>query len=114
MSNTFTLDDIRAAAEAKYGSTDIKLSDGSTCRLLNPLRLEKKKREALMAKQNELESEDADQEQILAESLLLVAESVKYGKQLLKELDGDLTMLATVFEKFNEATQLGEASSSQD
>ncbi|WP_405056964.1 phage tail assembly protein [Kribbella sp. NBC_01505] len=112
--NTFTLDDIRAAAEKKYGATNIPLGNGRVCKLLNPLRLSKENRAALMAKQDELESEDADQEAILSDSLKLVAENANDAKALLKELGGDLAMLAIVFEKYNESTQLGEASSSQD
>ncbi|GAB3830214.1 phage tail assembly protein [Kribbella italica] len=114
MSNSFTLDDIRDAAEAKYGSTEIVLGDGSVCRLLNPLRLKKEKRDQLMALQKEQGDEESDTEELLAKSLLLVAENQKYAKQLLKELDGDLTMLATVFEMFNSGAQVGEASPSQD
>lgn len=114
MSNTFSLDDIRAAADAKYGSTDIDLSNGRVCRLLNPLRMDKKNREALMAKQNELDEEGADQEKILSDSLKLVSENKTDAAQLLKDLGGDLAMLAIVFEKYNEGTQLGEASPSQD
>lgn len=114
MANSFSLDDIRAAAEAKYGSTDITLGNGDVCRLLNPLRLSKENRSALIAVQAKLEEDDADQDAILSESLLLVAEHAKHGKALLKELNGDLTLIATIFEKYNEGAQVGEASPSQD
>jgi hypothetical protein len=114
MSNTFSLDDIRAAAEAKYGSTDFELSDGSWCKLLNPLRLSKANREKLIAQQERLNEDDADTEVLLSETLLLVAADAKYAKQLIKELGGDLAMLATIFEKYNQGAQVGEASPSQD
>lgn len=33
---SYSLDDIRAAADAKYGSTDIALNEKTTVHLLNP------------------------------------------------------------------------------
>jgi hypothetical protein len=110
---TYTLDDIRAAAEAKYGSTDITLSDGMV-RLLNPLRMKKANRDALRDVQDKLNGEDADQEDLLAEAVTLVAESPAAAKRLLKALDGDLAMLVEVFGRYSEGTQVGEASASRD
>jgi hypothetical protein len=110
---TYTLDDIRAAAEAKYGSTDITLSDG-VVRLLNPLRLKKGNREELLAVQDKLNADGADQEHLLAEALTLVAETPAAAKRLLKALDGDLAMLVEVFGRYSEGTQAGEASASRD
>src|SRR5690349_8995707 len=82
---TFSLDDIKAAAEAKYGSTDI---DG--CELLNPLRLPKKKRDALMDLQHELDKDGADQETLLADAIRLVAASKTKAEKLIEAIDGDL------------------------
>jgi hypothetical protein len=112
----FTLDDIRAAAEAKYGSTDITLPDGFVVRLLNPLRLPKDNRTALLALQ-EAEAEEGtqekDQEEMLRESIRLVADTATGAERLIEHCGDDLTMLAIVFEKYGEGSQVGEASGSQ-
>lgn len=109
---SFTLDDIRAAAEARYGSTDIELGDGRHCRLLNPLRLAKERRSELMALQGQLDSEDSDQEALLAHAIRLVAEHEHMADELLGHIGGDLTVLAQVFETYGKETQVGEASAS--
>ncbi|OKI45112.1 phage tail assembly protein [Micromonospora sp. CB01531] len=111
--STITLDSIRAAAEAKYGSLDIELGT-ETVRLLNPLRLAKANRDALMAVQDRLndKDDDADQAEMLTEALRLVAESKVKGDKLIKALDGDLALLAEVFESYVKGTQAGEASGS--
>ncbi len=106
--STFTLDDIRAAADAKYGSTDIDLGD-RVVKLLNPLRLPKTNRNKLREVQDQLGAEDADQEQLLADALALVAESPAAAKRLLTELGGDLGLLVEVFGRYTEGTQAGEA-----
>ncbi|MFC4089356.1 phage tail assembly protein [Micromonospora sp. GCM10011541] len=103
-----TLDDIRAAANAKYGSFDISLGELNV-RLLNPLRMPKKNRDALMATQEKLGADDADQEALLKEALNLVAETPAQAKALLKEVGDDLAVLATIFEGYVKGTQAGEA-----
>ena len=108
MSNTFTLDDIRTAAEAKYGSTDIQLGDGSTCKLLNPLRLPKDKRTELVALQEAQSEDGADTEELLAQTLVLVADNAKVANKLIKEIGGDLTVLAEIFERFKQPGIVGE------
>ncbi|WP_405057048.1 phage tail assembly protein [Kribbella sp. NBC_01505] len=112
--SSFTLDDIRKSAEAKYGSTDIQLGDGSTCRLLNPLRLPKDKRTELIALQEAQSEDGADTEELLAASLILVADNAKIAGKLIKEIGGDLTVLAEIFDRYNTGAQVGEASPSQD
>jgi hypothetical protein len=105
---SFSLDQIREAAEAKYGSTDISLGD-SVVRLLNPLRLPKTKRDALTKLQDNLEKDGSDQEQILSDAIVLVAETEAKGKALLKAVGGDLAVLAEIFETYGKGTQVGEA-----
>lgn len=109
--SSYTLDDIRAAAEKKYASTDIEVGD-TTVRLVNPLRLPKERRDALVAIQTELEKEESDQENVLADAIRIAAETPKQAEVLLKEVGDDLAILATIFETYGEATQLGEASAS--
>jgi hypothetical protein len=105
---SFSLDDIRSAAEAKYGSTDINFGD-DVCRLLNPLRLPKEKRAELMNIQSKLDGEDVDQEAVLADAIRLVAESPKAAEKLLGAIGDDLAVLAQIFETYGEGTQAGEA-----
>ncbi|GGU77197.1 hypothetical protein GCM10010211_48890 [Streptomyces albospinus] len=108
---SFSLDNIRTAAEAKYGSTDIELGD-DTVRLLNPLRLPKAKRTALSQLQDRMGGEDADQEELLSEAIRLVAEHPKAADKLLKEVGGDLAVLAEIFDRYGKGAQVGEASAS--
>lgn len=106
--SAYTLDDIRAAAEAKYASTDIQVGD-TTVRLINALRLPKEKRAALMSIQDDMEAEGSDQEETLAKAIELVAETPAQAKLLLTEIGDDLAILAQVFEVYGKATQVGEA-----
>ncbi|NWF28250.1 phage tail assembly protein [Streptomyces sp. PKU-EA00015] len=110
---SFSLDDIRAAAERKYGSTDITFGE-DTVRLLNPLRLPKARRDALLALQEEMGKEESDQAELLAQAIRTIAESEKAAEKLLEAVDGDLAILAEIFGHYGESTQVGEASASQD
>jgi hypothetical protein len=104
----FTLDDIRAAAEKKYGNVDISF-DGNTVTLLNPLRLDHAKRAALSALQDELNDSDGDQAELLRKGILLVAQNAEYGQRLIDTIGEDLTVLAQVFASYGEGVQAGEA-----
>lgn len=108
----FTLDAIRAAADAKYGSTDIEIDEKTTVHLLNPLRLPKEKRKELEAIQGRMDADDADQEELLAEAIVLVADHPKKGQELIKAVGGDLAVLAQIFETYGKGAQVGEASAS--
>lgn len=109
---SFTLDDIRAAADAKYASTDIQVGS-KTVELVNPLRLTKDKRDALLAIQDQL-GEDADQQAVLEDALRLVAKTPAQAETLIKAIGGDLPVLAEVFTNYTKSTQVGEASASDD
>ncbi|MFI1799856.1 phage tail assembly protein [Streptomyces sp. NPDC020379] len=110
---SFSLDDIRNAAEAKYGSTDIELGD-DTIRLLNPLRLPKATRHQLAQLQDEMGGDDADQEELLSEAIRLVAEHREAADKLLAAVGGDLAVLAEIFDRYGRGAQVGEASASRD
>ncbi|QAY15922.1 tail assembly chaperone [Streptomyces phage Janus] len=103
----FTLDAIRAAADAKYGSTDIELNEKTTVHLLNPLRLPKEKRAELSALQEQMEADGADQEDLLAKAIVLVADHPKKGEELIKAVNGDLALLAEIFETYGKGAQVG-------
>ena len=103
-SNSFTLDDIRAAAEKKYGHTEIQ---GVV--LLNPLRLSKDARDNLMALQDKLGEDGADQEALLKECIVTVARDRYAAEALVNQPEIDLAMLVTIFEFYSKETDAGEA-----
>ena len=110
---TFTLDSIREKAEEKYSSTDIELANGDMVSLLNPLRLPKEKRKKLMSIQDSLDEEDAEQEEVLADAIVLVSDNTVKAKKLLKEIGDDMAVLAEIFSLYTGDAQVGEASASQ-
>jgi hypothetical protein len=113
--SAFTLDNIRAAADAKYGSTDITVGD-TVCSLLNPLRLPKEKRDELVGIQDRMNEEAGDDKLDQAEgfesAIRCVAKTEHQADVLLGAIGGDLAVLAEVFETYGKATQVGEASAS--
>lgn len=115
----YTLDDIRSAADKKYASTDIEVSEDMTVVLLNPMKLSKEKRAALIAINAELttpEGEepnaDMDQVEIFQRALSLVSATPAQAEALLSMVGDDLAVLAQIFETYGEAQQAGEASAS--
>ncbi|WP_326554675.1 phage tail assembly protein [Micromonospora sp. NBC_01813] len=103
------LDDIRAAAEAKYGSLPIEVGD-TTVVLLNALRLPKAKRDKISALQDDLKAEGADQEAIMRELIRLAANTKAGGELLIKGIGDDLTVLAETLAEYGKKTRVGEAS----
>lgn len=103
------LSDIQHAANTKYASTPIELSDGSTVELVNALQLSEKDRATLVAIQKELSAEDASQVEVLEKALLAASNDKAKGKQLIKEIGGNLAVLVETFHVYNEDTQAGEA-----
>jgi len=114
MSKSMNLDDIRAAAEAKYGDLPITMAGGKTVKLLNALRLPKVKRDALAKMQENLDAEGADQAEVLRDVIRTVADSKAGADALIKEVGDDLAVLAEIFSEYGKGTKLGEASGSQD
>jgi hypothetical protein len=121
MSNTFSLDDLRAEVENEFQPVVITVSDGTEVSLRNLLRLPKKDRDAVMRLVTDLQdlndtvadengeagAEDADRLVDTASQILaLVADN---GKKLIKELDGDLTLTMRVLEKWMASTSSGKA-----
>lgn len=116
---SFTLNDIIAAADAKYGTTDIDLGE-QTVVLINALRLSDAKRAELEAVQKRMsaaeddESENADQAAMLRDALRIVAKTPDQAEALIAALGEDLALLVEVFERYSKGTQAGEASPSVD
>ncbi len=122
--STFTLGQIREAAEAKYGSTIIPLGNGVEAKLLNPIRLSKEKRAELMdiqkqmnelAEANDAESSEGSvdtteaQFELLSKAIRAVCETTRQADALLAEIGHDGGQLLTVFELYNKTEKPGEA-----
>lgn len=103
-----TLDSIRSAAEAKYGSTDIEIGD-ATVVLTNALRLSKERRNKLMSLQEDMKADGADQTELLREAIRTVCLHGETAELLLSEVGDDLAVLSLIFEQYGEGTQAGEA-----
>lgn len=102
----FSLDEIRAAADVKYSSTDITFGD-DTLVLRNALRLSKAERKDLSEIQDAIKE---DPEEGMAKALTLVAADKKIAAKFIKEAAaGDAAILATVFDKYTGQDQAGEA-----
>lgn len=117
MSKSFTLDDIRAAAEEKYGSTTIILGDMEV-ELVNVLRLPKERRDVILnlAKSADVDEEDVDVDETretMLEGLRAACRTKEQGKALTEALGDDLPLVAEVFSRYTQGTQSGEASPSQ-
>jgi hypothetical protein len=120
---SFSLDDIREAADRKYGSYDIDLPDGEVVKLRNVLRLSKAERKELAALEGKLsskESEDdvdavdeVDQQDIIEKQLVLIAHNKALGNKLIKELGGDFGMVLHVYTSWGKNSEMGEATASQ-
>lgn len=119
MTNTFTLDNLRAEVEKQYAPVVIGLSDSTEVTLNNLLRLPRKTREAVLKLLHDVEDagsnvdddESTENIELLvdAASQILLLVSDRFGPQLVKELDGDLTLTMKVLERWMEATRVGEA-----
>lgn len=98
----FTLQDIRDAADQKYGPTVVKIKGGDVT-LLNFLRLPKAARDELVG----LGSVEGDVEEKFDRMFHLAAKTPAQAKRLCAELDlAEKTALVTMWTK---GTQLGEA-----
>lgn len=99
-----TLADIQEAADKKYGPLVIEGIEGGDVTLVNPLRLPKKKRQAMTA----LDGSDGDVDDKLVEIVRLAA-SKGDADRLLKAVGDDLAALAEIMADYMGAAQVGEA-----
>lgn len=102
---SFTLADIQAAADEKYGPTVIELGDGSDVELVNPLRLPKVARDKL-GKLDEIK----DPDEKLSAAIKIAARPAD-AKRLLAAVT-DLATLAEIVTTWTKTAQVGEASPS--
>ncbi|MEO3851757.1 phage tail assembly protein [Streptomyces sp. B8F3] len=100
------LDDIRRAAEARYGDFTIDLPDGTPVTLRSPLRLSDDERDLLRDVEQLAAAGDTG---AITEALKIAAKSEAEGDRLLSAIGGDLTVAVTVFEQWAASVSLGEA-----
>lgn len=110
MTSALTLDDIRAAADKKYGSYPVTVDDGGEIALTNPLRMKKEVRDEL----TKLKSDDFDDIIDYFEATFAKASSEAEAKRIRKAFGEDPALYATLFELYSDGVELGEASPSQD
>lgn len=113
-----TLDDIRAAAERKYGDYEIDLGD-RTLLLRHALRLPEKQRDQLLelitSVKSAQDTEDPDVTSMLTlicDALRLLASRTEDADVLIGLIGDDLTMLMEIFEGYLSVAMPGEASPS--
>lgn len=120
MSNIFTLDELNSQIEKKYAPLVFQ-ADGQEFTLVSLMRVDKKVRKDVQDKLESLQ-DSADDEKTVDEDdtiqvLRFVLSSVtkdNKGRALIKVLGDDIVKYTTLLERWQEATQPGEASSSQD
>lgn len=133
MSNVFTLTALQEAAQEDFGDLTIPVSEDREVVLLNPLRLSEVQREEIKSYFEKLsdsreeegepegdepkdDAEEAESEeagptmfQVITEILRRVAAKREDGDFLLDLIGDDKPLLLTVFNRWSEATQAGEA-----
>ncbi|WP_078323594.1 phage tail assembly protein [Mycobacteroides salmoniphilum] len=123
MSNTFSLDDIRDAAQRKFCPLKISLSDGSEVELRGFIRLDESEREIVKDSieiiKPLLEGDSADDipdedKALIVEALIDVIAAIagKGGDRLVEELGDEFPVLLHVFETWMVESRLGEAATS--
>lgn len=107
---TLSLDNIREAADKKYGSLNVDLGD-EVVELKNPLRLPKEARDKL----SKLDKADEDSDPLAYFAELYELLAGKAGaRALLKALGEDIPLHMELISNLTSETELGEASPSQD
>jgi tail assembly protein len=104
-----TLDDIRRAAEQRYGDFDVTLPDGTTVTLRSRLRMSREDRGLLGDVEQLATAGDTD---AITEALRIAAKTPDQGRHLLDALGGDLATAAVLFEQWAQAVSSGESSAS--
>jgi hypothetical protein len=124
MSKNISLDGLRAKVEEKYEPLEIDTPQGTF--VLRPvLRCSKAEREQVLSKLEALGQAEEEDSKVSTvdrlENLMAVAREVisivtadKRGAELIKLLGEDAPLALEILNQWQEATQPGEASSSQD
>lgn len=113
---TFSLDQLKADVETQYKALELEVGKDDVIELGNLLRLPKEARTRIATLLNELSdaAEDNDLDVLESKALeVLVIAAGKRGKDLEKLLDGNAALIIDLVKKWQEATQVGEAESSE-
>jgi len=106
-------DDIRQAAEEKYGPYIIEGIPGGNVTLLNAIRLPKSKRMRLVKLQSMQAKEMVkEQDQLLRDMLQLVAATADDAQRLLAVVGDDSALMAELLNDYGQKAQSGNASPS--
>lgn len=116
--NMLTLADIRRELENKYGPFKFMGEGGDVYELTAAMRLSKEVRKHVQSLLDTLGNEDGVQDEdglvaALEEVFIAICNDGK-GYSLVRELKGDLALLMDLLQRWQEKTQPGEASSSQN
>lgn len=115
MSNSFSLDDLVQAVEAKYASVDIEMGN-KTVRLRNLMRLGDKARSRIIELSDGMRNKDPDNTDTsditaaIREVITLAADT--NGKALADAIGEDLGLGMHIYEMYMKGTQAGEADNS--
>ena len=126
MSNIFKLDDIIAAANEFYANFPVDLGDGQAPVILrNVLQLSEDERKAIAAKDDDEDDTPENPDEVseaeaptvlerLREQVRMVADSPEGAERLIARIGDNLAHFMYLIKQYNEATQMGEASPSDD
>lgn len=103
---SFSFDDIREAAERKFGPYTITGLEGGDVTLVNYLQLDKSKRDKIDGLDDDAEKSADDR---LTEVIRLAAKTPADSKRLLAAAGNNLALLRSVIDGWTEASQVGEA-----
>ncbi|MGW1740036.1 phage tail assembly protein [Nocardia sp. NPDC001965] len=115
MSNSYSLDDLRAGLDKKFAPLPLTLKDGSTAVLQNLLRLpsgvRKEVTDTLKTIRKDEDGESKDSDEILAatQKVIELVTKDRKGKKLVSEIGDDLALTSEIIRMWTEATQPGEA-----
>lgn len=112
MANAFTLDDLHAALDKKYGPFTFK-AGRETFTLNQVLRISKEKRAVVKA---QLQMLDEKRDELTEDEMLVILKAIveniiegDRSDRLFEVLDNDLAKVTVLFEKWVEHSQAGEA-----
>lgn len=112
---TFTLDDIRAAADRKFGGMTIPLSDGTNVEMKNVIRMDKGHRDRVKNAQSAFDEisgrDDVDEDELIEAVRTLIRAIVSndhYTDRLFDELGQDSGLILTVLTSYAGGGEVGE------
>lgn len=118
MSNVWTLEDLDREIEKKYAPLVLKIGDQEFT-MVSLLRVPKKVRAEVQKRLSDLNSSEDENQEVSEDDTIAALQFVftsvtkdNKGRALVRALGDDLVRYTTLMEKWQEATQPGEASDS--